>query len=796
MKKCINETAAGKFFLWVTNYPKILLSIGILFIFLMASFLPKLSKDTSADAFMPEDHPAIVYRDKVKEIFGLKDPVVIAIVNQSPNGVFNPHTLSLIDWLTEQVTDIAHVDPDRITSLATENNITGTEDGMLVEAFFETVPETQELADRVRENVMDFPLYVGSLVSEDASTTLIIIELLDENFGDEVYDDLIALADSAAVINEEIYIAGEGAVSGYLGTYIDTDATRLNPLAAIIISIILFIAYRTVRSVVLPNFVVLGTAAGGLGMMAATGIPFFVITNALPVILIGIAVADSIHILGQYYEELEASPNLSQREIVVRAMVNIWRPVTLTTFTTIAGFIGIYWASVMPPMQYLGLFAATGVSIAWIYSIVMIPAGLSLLKPEASPAFRMHNRNQLNHKPDRISRAMTGLGNIVMQRTGTVLILASVIAIAGLVGAFNLQVNEERIKNFKSSEPIVIADGIINASMDGTNYLDIVVETPNAEDLFKPENLKRIEALQRYVETLPHVKGTTSIVDYLKQMNRGVNEDRLDEYRIPDNADLIAQYFLLYSTSGDPTDFEEEIDYDYRLANVRATLDTSLFTSIKPVVEKTAQYIEETFNAPGITANLSGRVNVDYHWINTLADSHFRSVGIALLLVWLMASISFRSFVGGTFAVIPVIFSVLLIYAVMGFFGIWLAIGTSMFAAISIGLGVDFAIHTVERLVTLIREQGESLEAAVEKLFPTTGRALFFNYMALFFGFGVLVTSQVPPLIRFGSLVAVSVSVSFLASMMIIPALVKVIRPKFLFVESKTADRSWGLLPE
>ena len=92
------KSPATKFFLWVTNYPKTLLSIGILFIFLMASFLPGLSKDTSADAFMPDDHPAIVYRDQVKEIFGLKDPVVIAVVNQGLNGVFNPHTLSLVDW--------------------------------------------------------------------------------------------------------------------------------------------------------------------------------------------------------------------------------------------------------------------------------------------------------------------------------------------------------------------------------------------------------------------------------------------------------------------------------------------------------------------------------------------------------------------------------------------------------------------------------------------------------------------------------------------------------------------------
>ncbi len=103
-----------------------------------------------------------------------------------------------------------------------------------------------------------------------------------------------------------------------------------------------------------------------------------------------------------------------------------------------------------------------------------------------------------------------------------------------------------------------------------------------------------------------------------------------------------------------------------------------------------------------------------------------------------------------------------------------------MFAAISIGLGVDFAVHTVERLTVLIREKSYSIEEAINLLYPSTGRALLFNFSALALGFGVLVSSEVVPLIRFGLLVAIAVAVSFLASMTVLPAMIKVFEPRFL----------------
>ncbi|MCF6293125.1 MAG: MMPL family transporter [Robiginitomaculum sp.] len=783
--KIETETKAQRFFERLTQWPKTIILFGLLLIIAMGSFVPTLQKDTRADAFMPADHPALIYRDKVQEIFGLKDPMVIAVVNEGEHGIFNPQSLALVAWLSLELEEIANIDPDRITSLATENDVIGTADGMEVEPFFEEAPTSQQAADAIREAVMDFPLFVGSIAARDGSATLIVVELEDQAAAQPTYQALLELVERAPKgAGDRVHVAGEGAVSGYMGAYIDADARRLNPIAALIITFVLFIAFRTLRGTLLPNLVVLGTVASTLGLMAAFGVPFFVITNALPVVLIGIAVADSIHIMSQYYEEAAQHPNASSRELTVQAMVKMWRPVTLTTLTTMAGFFGLSMASTMPPMTYFGIFAMLGVAVAWLYSMTVVPAFLTLLKPKRSKAFSSATQ------VDKFGQAMSCLGRFVIKRPGAVLAIGAVVVITGIVGATKLELNEARITVFQKDEAIVKADQAINRHLDGVHYLDIVIETANVEDLFKPEHLQQIEALQNFVITLPHVNGSTSIVDYLKQMNRALSSDDKAAYQLADSAELVAQQFLLYSASGDSSDFEKEVDYDYRLANVRLRLDTGLYTAEKAVVEAVEQYLATHFNAidnktSDIKASLSGRVNIDYHWIKSLGESHFQSIAISLLLVMTMIALSMRSVVAGFITVVPVAVSVLLVYAVMGFNNVWLAIGTSMFAAIAIGLGIDFSVHTIERLQVLIKKEGRTIDEAITALYPSTGRALLFNFAALTLGFGVLTTSEVVPLTRFGALVIVAVTTSFIASMTILPALIKIIKPRFIGLEKQ-----------
>ena len=771
---------AETFFEFVTAWPKTVLVLSLLAIAGLASFMPGLQKDTSSDAFLANDDPVVVYREHVRDVFGLEDPIVVAVVNDGPQGIFNPGSLALLDRLTQEIAKLPNVDPDRVTSLATESNIVGTYDGMEVTDFFDPYPASQARADEIRAAIADFPLYQGALVARDGNATLIVAELLDQEAAQSTYDAILAVVDATPIpAGNAVHVAGEGAVAGYLATYIDRDAKRLNPMAAVVITIVLFIAFRTFAGAMLPNVIVLGTLAASFGTMAAFGVSFYVITNGLATILIGIAVADSIHIMSQVYEERAREPDMSRRQIARRAMIRMWKPITLTTITTIAGFAGLWLGAAMPPMKFFGLFAGIGVAAAWIYSIFFLPAALTLFPLKPSKLFRAANVN------DRYGAGLQRIGAAALRKPRLTLAIAAAVALVGVIGTSRVIVQEAQIENFQTDEPIYIADKEINRRMDGTYFLDIVIETDEPEALFRPDHLRRIEALQTYVEQFPAVRGSTSVVDYIKQMHKAVNENREEYYSIPDDEFLIAQLFLLYSASGDPDDFEEEIDTDYAQANVRFNLNVADYRLLTEIVPAIQTYVEEEFNSDEIRANLSGRVMINYTWLKTIGDNHVRSLLLSLIFVWIAAAVVFRSVLAGALSLIPVGMALLLVYAVMGFGGIWLGIGTSMFAAIAIGLGIDFAIHTLDRMKELIMNRQGSYDERLADLFPSTGRALFFNFAALALGFLVLATSEVPPLIRFGMLVAVAVSASFVASMTVLPALGKLLKPAFLYPQDE-----------
>jgi predicted RND superfamily exporter protein len=747
---------------------------GVLMMMVCAAGLRGLQKDTRADAFLAPDNPALVYKDKVREIFGLSDPLVVAIEASTEQGVYHPAVLQLISELTEQLNELEMINAERTVSLATEDNIVGSAEGMEVAPFYDLL--AQGGGSDIRQALDNFPLYQGMLVARDGRMTVIAMELYDDGQAEQAYRAVEAvIAQQTLPDATQIHLAGEGAVLGFLGHYIDRDASRLNPLAGLIITIMLVVAFRRFSPALLGNVIIAAAVLMTLGLMSYAGVSFFVITNAMPVILIGMAVADSIHIFSHYYQLQVEHPQWDKKRCVEQAVVTMVRPVTLTTLTTMAGFWGLYASSYMPPFEYFGLFTALGVFIAWYYSLAVLPAFLVIFKPSVSRRWV-----QRTNADDVFSRMVATLGKISLARPAITVSIFALFAIIAAMLATGVRVNENRINTFHPSEAIYQADQTINSHMDGTNTLNIIVSAAAPEGLFDPQALHKIASLQRYAESLPHVNGSSSIVDYIKQMNKALHEDRASEYRLPNSAEQIAQYFLLYASSGDPASLEEEIDYDYRLANIRLNLDTASFVATRPVIEALQAYISQHFNSDQLQANLSGRIHVNYHWIKDLGPSHALSVLISLGCVLLVSALLFRSLAAGVLATLPVIFSIVTVYAAMAWWQIDLGIGTSMFAAVAIGLGIDFAIHTLERLQKLM-QQHHSEDSAFAELYRSTGRALLFNYLAIALGFGVLISSQVVPLTYFGSIVVVSVSMSFVAALTLLPALVKWLRPNIIY---------------
>lgn len=781
------HTRAGKFFWALTAYPKTIVFAALLVVVAAGAFLPKLYKDTSAEAFIADDHPAVVYRKQVEETFGLADPVIVAVTSTDPNGIFTPEGLDLVASLTDRIQTLEGVDPERVTSIYTESNIVGNAAGIETGPFWEGNVESAAAALEVRDAVFRFPLFSGSLVAEDGSATLIVAELLDPAYGNDVFHQVLEMGQAIDDGKHAVYVAGEGAVAEYLGEYIDADSRRLYPIIALVIVAILIIAYRSPRGVFLPLFVVVGAAVVALGSMAGMGVPMYLITNALPVILIAVGVADGIHVMGEYYEEIALRPFAQRREPVVRAMSQLWKAILFTSITDATGFFALALGSFMPPMSAFGIYAGVGVCAAGMFSILVLPAMLTLLPPRKSRAFQEHVRQGKEEHYDRFGLLMGKVGSYVVGHPKPILWAATVVAVAGVIGATQLEINYARINYFHESEPIYQADRVINERFSGSNFIDVVIDAQEPDGLLKADHLKKIEDLEAFASTLPHVGGTTSVVDYVKQMNRALLEDQDDMYALPDDDFLIAQYFLLFAATGDPEELSKVVDYDYRLANVRIALKSGAYGDIKEAIEPLQDYVAKNFRDPALTASIAGRANVTYHWIEGLSKSHFLGIAVALIAVWACSALSFRSWVAGALAVAPVILSILFIYAVMGVFGIWLGVGTSMFAAIGIGISVNFAIHTLHRTVELVRDYGEDLGVALTKLFPATGRALFFNFAAVFFGFAVLMTSQINALIDFGFLVAVATLISFISSVTMLPAMLLVFKPRFL-EPSKTAQ--------
>ncbi len=784
-----------QWFTWVVDNPRTVVCACILSMFVFGIFVPRLYKDTSPDAYIEPTNPALIYRDKVKEIFGLDDPFVIAVEAPEGETIYSIEALGLIAELTELMMATSNIEPDRVVSLTTEKIISGTADRIDISTAYDEPPSSQTEVDVIQQRVEAFPVFLGNLVARDGTMAMIVGEMVDQSKSHQTFLDLSTAIDSVrGQYVGTVHLAGEASTAGYLDSYISQDARRSYPLAAAMIILVLSVAFRSVAGVLLPLSIAVATAIAAMGIRAYFEVPFYAISNGLVVVLISIAVADGIHIINEYRNELWSGRHATARDALLAALVSITRPVALTTITTIAGFVGIVFGSEMPPMKAFGLYSAIGVLAAWFYTIALLPAVLTLIhrnKPIASIWPQKQDRGR-----DLLSAFLAALAEIVVRYPKHAMTLSFVFLAVCVYGTTLVVVDYDRIDNFARNEPVRIADQVINRSMDGSYRLLVVVDAKRPQGIFNPDIVKRIEALQEYVVTLPHVNGVSSIVDTLKEVNQSVSGGDPNEKRIPDRESSIAQLFLAYESVGDPADLEDDIDFDQQIALINVRTDAGSFVKTKPIIENLEAYLASTFNAPHVQGSLSGRVYLNYHWLKSIEANHLVSVLIAVVLALTIATAAFRSFTAGFFCLFHVIFAVFMVYAVMAMFGIGLGVTTSMFAAITIGLGVDFSVHSIERVRKLSSYEGVVSAKSIRDAFQSTGRALWFNMWALCLGFSALLASNNPTVSEFGGLLIVAISANFLASMTALPAVLLVLKPKFLLgevpVERRGAARTDG----
>ena len=759
----------------VVDYPKTTLALfAVLTIFFLLQ-IPRITVETNLDNWLPEGHPDVEYNTAMRDLFGFSGRVVIGVSHEGIEGIFNSRTLELVTRLTEEVKGLDEVIAEDVISLATQDNIIGAAEGLEVIPFMEEVPTTPEALETLRTAVHDNDMYYGTLVSTDDKGTLILAKLVEDIDKVALYHHVRDMVEAYRKLypQDRIYFAGRPILEGVLGEEVVEDMLVMVPIVLMVVIALLALTLRTLRGVVLPLVTVVVSVIWSMGLMGLTRSPLYSMSTMVPVILIAVGCAYGIHIISRYYESVEEDDSRSRRETILETMKEMWTPVIMTALTTVVGFLSMAVSRSLPPRS-VGIFTAFGVAAATLSTLTVIPAALVLMRrarPRAVLPFRGQSGGGL------LDELFGWLGRGIYENKKWVFAAVVLIAVGSVLGASTVRIREGLTANMRPESETIRANDFLNEKFSGTTTINVVIEGSEAGSIKSPDLLRRMDALQYHAEQHPLVGDSVSIAEYLKRMNKVLNEDRESFNRVPESRNLVAQYLLLYSISGDPDDFEEVVDYEYGKANVSIHMKSDLGKDIADVDSYLRPRIRELFGELPFKTKITGSAEMTLLIINNVIRDQLQSFVLAIVAVFLITSIMFRSARIGLITVAPISIASMANFGLMGLLGMPLQVATTFSACVGIGIGIDYTIHFFARYRRLTAQGYVGAESNVLTM-QTSGRAIFFNALVVAFGFLVLIWSNLPPNRNMGILVALNMATSFLGAMTVLPCILNMVSPE------------------
>ncbi len=732
-------------------------SVGITLFF--AAWLPKLKNDPDINAMIPENMEARINTDKINEMFGSTEMVVILFQDRD---ILNGTTLKRIKKIVSKIKQVKGV--TRTMSLFDARSIRGEAGAMIVNPAVQKIPETPAERKALRKNLLSNDLVRDVVLTPDCSMTAVFASISKDVPQTEIVGKIRQVV--ARYPGEaKVYFGGMPVLKEKISDYISKDLRILMPVAFILMVLMLFGAFRQIRGVVLPFLVVAMSIIVSMGMIPLMGWKMTVISVLLPVMLVAIANDYGIHMMALYQELNATGMYRSRKYLVGQVFSRLYRPVLLTGLTTVAGILGLL-SHVLVPAKQLGILAAVGIAFALMLSLFMIPAILMMLKVPP-PA-----RAKGGAKKHFLEYLLSYIGKAVIRHPKRVILGFVLLFLITGAGILLIKVDANIENFFPRKNPVRVSGDLINKYFGGSENISVWFRG----DCKDPALLHRLEKYSVTLKTNSGVGDVISIADVVKEMSKALYDPDEKQYdNIPGTRDAVAQFFELYSMSGDPEDFEQLVDFDYKNTQMLVRVNSGSTKVIDQVVKQITQL---TKNDPDF-AGIGGYGYINARLSDLIIRGQIRSLILAVLAVAFLIMLVFKSVRSGLFVSVPLAGSMIILFGLMGYLGIVLDVATAMLSSIMIGVGVDYTIHFLWRYKTE-RESGKSYEDAVFTTLTTTGRGIIFNAFSVIVGFTALLISSFMPIRFFGFLVMISISSCLVGALVLVPALILQFKPRFL----------------
>ena len=733
---------------------------------MMATSLKHLEFEGSYRIWFGKESKILKDYDNFRAIFGNDNAVTIMFTDE--DGVFTQKALTTIDNVTQKLWQTKYI--ARVDSITNYQHVHADEeypDEVIVEDFIEDPSiYTQAQLDKKKDVALTQDIIVGKLISADAKTTMIVGRMTPKA-GDDPEVSFKLRNAVLEIIKPEVekngykfYLGGGPIINTSFIEVAQRDAGVFTPAVILIAMVLLLLIFRKFSSMITTVLVVIFTFIIVLSIQVLLGFKLNNFTANIPVFVVAIGIADAMHLIWIYTMARKKGKN--NYEAIHYSVQKNFLAIFLTSITTSIGFASLGISAVVP-IQTLGIATASAALLAFVLTMLFVPALLAIINPNIKVDKNIQDAN--NH-PIAVWYIR------FLSKNAKVILASSIVLFLALgAGIFKANVDSNTVKYFKEDFPFRASVNEIQKRLTGPMSYEIVVDSKKNDGIKDPRFLHTVEDFYKdFYATYPDVRHIGSLVDIVKVFNNVMNGSK----NIPDNQDLVAQYLLLYSLSlPQGMELNDKMDIDERLLRVSVSMNLVETSKDLEMIDWASAWWDKT----PYSASVQGQTVMFAHMQHDVTDTLIQSITLAVILISIVMLIIFRNWRMLPLFIIPNILPIALVVGVMGWLNIDIDMGVAVSGAIIIGVAVDDTIHFMVKYIES-RKRGDSLEDAMKYVMSYAGSAIIFTTIVLSLAFLVFVFSDFNPNYHFGVVTASALIIAVVVDLVALPAFLLLIDKK------------------
>jgi predicted RND superfamily exporter protein len=810
--------------------PFLLLSLALLIISFFSLSIKDFKMDASADSLVLENDQALKYYRATSSRYSTEDFVVITF---KPNdGIYNKKSLEMLDSLSKDLQDNI---PD-ISSVLTILDVPLLNSPKI--GFTDLAKEQRTLRTKnidlelVKKEFATSPLYKNLLMSEDSTTTVLVVNFTKDNeyfkllnqrndlreirltrqltesekkslkkaekqFKDYSASHAIKEKKNIKKIrkviekyksNASMFLGGVPMITSDMTDFIAQDVKKFGLGVFIFLVLILFIIFKSIRWIFIPLFGCIISVIFVSGLAGFIDWRITVISSNFAAILLIITMSMTIHLAVRYRELKAKDLNLTKKDAVSETIHYMFVPCVYTSLTTIVAFISLVVSGIRPVIDF-GYLMTFGIISAFIITFIVFPTVLMLLPNES-----------IFEKNDITKNITNKFANFSLNNYGKIILVATLISVVSIFGISKIKVENRFIDYFHSDTEIHQGMLEIDKKLGGTTPFDIIIDKPKLaldekiigeqdddmefdelSELFGEEEeisgywlskpkFKEIEKIHDYLESQPETGKVLSLATLYK-LAIGLNDDEpLSDLQIGAIKDSLSDE--VKDVLFDPYLSEDETQTRITLRMI----DSNENLNRKEFIERVENFLSSEMSYSSDRFNTTNMLVLYNNMLQSLFSSQIQTIGFVFISIMLMFIILFRSFYLALIAIIPNILPATLVLGFMGLKSIPLDLMTITIAAISVGIAVDNTIHYIIRFK---REfyQNNNYSKSIQICHGSIGKAMYYTSSIIVIGFSILSLSNFIPTINFGLLTGLAMLTALLASLTLLPSLLIIFKP-------------------